>query len=142
MTKKILPIIVLGGLLAALLLPVVSLAQQQIPDRCMMRVDLTNLRDVDCPSRNVGCRLNSPIHDCGICCMLNTVHTATNWFFYVLIILSTILIIWGAFAILFATGDPEKMKKGRSIIIYAIVGIAVALFARVIPAIVRFMMGV
>ena len=140
--KKILSALVLGSLLAALLLPVVSLAQEEIPKGCTMRHDLTGLEKVDCPGVNGFCPVESTVYDCGVCCMLNTLYTATNWFFYILIILSTILIIWGAFGILFAAGDPERMAKGRTTVIYALVGIAIALFAKVIPSIVRFLMGV
>lgn len=135
--KKVLPALVLASLLATLALPVAVLAQEEIPTGCTMRFDVGVDR---CPSSG-RCDSKDYPEIWGICCMLNTLITATNWFYYVLIILSVILIIWGAFAILFATGDPEKMKKGRSIIIYAIVGIAIALFARVIPSIVRFIMG-
>lgn len=137
--RKILPVLVLGSLLAVLLLPAVSLAQapEPIPTGCTMRHVIEN-----CAAPGTPCSLERTDINCGICCMLNTLYTATNWFFYILIILSTILIIWGAFGILFGAGDPEKMKKGRATIIYALAGVAIALFAKVIPAIVRFIMGV
>ncbi len=137
--KKVLPVLVLGGLLAALVLPAVAApAQQEIPTGCKMKYDVGVS---ECP-KSGECSEKTHPEIWGICCLLNSIYTATSWFFYILIILSVIMIIWGAFGILFATGDPEKMKKGRGTIIYAMVGIAIALFARVIPAIVRFVMGV
>lgn len=140
--KKVLPALVLGSLLAALVLPVVALAQappEEIPTGCRMRY---NVGVTGCPAKGALCNV-PPKGTCpGVCCLLNTVYTATSWFFYILIILSVIMIIWGGFHILFAAGDPEKMKKGRGTIIYALVGIAIALFARVIPSIVKFMMAV
>ncbi len=136
--KKVLLVLVLGSLLATLVLPAAALAQEppvDIPGGCLITHDID-----DCPfgQCNVPPEGNCP----GICCLLNTIYTATSWFFYILIVLSTIIIIWGGFSILFAAGDPEKMKKGRGTIIYALIGIAIALFARVIPSIVQFMMGV
>ena len=133
--KKVLPVLVLGSLLAALLLPMASLAQEEIPKGCVMKYDITN-----CPEVGTQCNVDETCP--GICCLLNTIASVANWFFYILIILSTILIIWGAFGILFAAGNPEGMKKGRSAIIYALVGIALALFAKIIPSVVRFIMGV
>jgi len=107
----------------------------EIPEGCTLRQEIMGYLE--------GTYIDESIDDrWGMICMLNTLYTATNWFFYVLIILSTIMIIWGAFGILFAAGDPERMTKGRTTLIYALIGIAVALFAKVIPAIVRFMMGV
>ena len=137
--KKILPALVLGSLLAALVLPVAVSAQEPIPKGCTMR---HNVGITGCPAAGKPCTEAEHPDIWGICCMMNTLFTATNWFFYILIILSTIMIIWGAFGILFAAGDPEKMKKGRTTVIYALAGIAIALFAKVIPAIVKFMMGV
>lgn len=140
--KKVLPALVLGSLLATLVLPVVALAQEppvEIPTGCEMRYDVGV---TGCPGTGATCTV-PPDGTCpGICCLLNTIYTATSWFFYILIVVSVIMIIWGGFSILFAAGDPDKMKKGRGTIIYALVGIAIALFARVIPSIVRFMMSV
>ena len=135
--KKVLPVLVLGSLLAALLLPMASLAQEEIPKGCVMKYTIT-----DCPAVGIICNVPPDGTCAGICCLLNTIYSVTNWFFYILIILSTILIIWGAFGILFAAGNPEGMKKGRSAIIYALVGIALALFAKIIPSVVRYIMGV
>ena len=124
--------------MVSLAVPVLVSAQETIPKGCNMRQDVGI---TGCPAIGYVGEDTSP-DVWGICCMMNTLFSATNWFFYVLIILSTILIIWGAFGILFAAGDPEKMKKGRTTVIYALTGIAIALFAKVIPSIVKFMMGV
>ncbi len=80
--------------------------------------------------------------DWGVICMMNTVYTATNWVFYILTLIVVIMIIWGGFTYLTAAGNPEAAGKGKTIILYALIGLAIALFAKVIPSIVKFVMGV
>ena len=48
-----------------------------------------------------------------------------------------IMVIWGAFQMLFAAGDPENFKKGQKTIIYAVIGFAIILIANGIAAIVE-----
>lgn len=48
-----------------------------------------------------------------------------------------IMVIWGAFQILFAAGDPEKFKKGQKTILYSVIGFAIILIANGIAAIVE-----
>lgn len=48
-----------------------------------------------------------------------------------------IMVIWGGFQMLFATGDPEKFKTGKKTIIYAAIGFAVILIAKGVTSIVK-----
>ena len=52
------------------------------------------------------------------------------------------MIIYGGFTIITAAGSPEKAGKGKSIITYAMIGVAVAVLARIIPSVVQYIMGV
>ncbi len=80
--------------------------------------------------------------DWGMVCFLGTIHLVTTWLFYILMLLVTIFIVYGGFLIVTSAGDPEKSGKGRKVITYAAIGLAVALLARVIPSLVRFVIGV
>jgi hypothetical protein len=90
------------------------------------------------------------LKDWSIVCMLNVIYTATNWLFMIIMLIAVIMIVVGGFTYMTASGDPymtasgdpEKAGKGKTIIVYALIGIAIALFAKVFPAIVRFIMGV
>jgi len=53
-----------------------------------------------------------------------------------------IIVIWGGLTIVTAGGDPSKVSTGRSYIIYAMVGFALALLSKAIPALVRSILGV
>lgn len=85
------------------------------------------------------CMYNSG--DCGMCCLLNGVYNITDWVFVLLMAISSLMIIWGAVLFTTSSGDPEKTGKARSLIIFAAVGIAVALFSRAIPPAVRMIIG-
>ncbi len=122
-----------------------------IPDVCDVGVAPTKLPD-DCGSgapsgsqfsENFMCDLTDDAQEnCGFCCMMNTIYKVTTWLFYILMLLVTIFIIYGGFIIITSSGDPEKAGKGRQILTYAVVGLAIALLARVIPSLVRFVIGV
>jgi len=48
-----------------------------------------------------------------------------------------IMVLIGAFQILFATGDPEKFKRGKKTILYTIIGYAIILVASGITSIIK-----
>ncbi len=52
-----------------------------------------------------------------------------------------IMFFWGAFVMLTATGDPEKIKTARKVLIYAAVGLAVILLASSMPSLIKDLLG-
>ncbi len=143
--KKILSILALGVLLGVIVMPSVSYAQDALPTSCKITHDLGVSTDI-CPKGTsagpVTCSINNPDFQCGLCCLLNTVYTVTNWIFFLMMALAVILIVIGGATYMLATGDAEKATKAKSIITFAIVGLAIALIARFVPPIVKFIMGV
>lgn len=79
--------------------------------------------------------------DCGMCCLLNGIYNITDWVFVVLMAVSSLMIIWGAVLFTTSSGDPEKVGRARNLIIFAAVGIAVALFSRAVPPAVKMIIG-
>lgn len=53
----------------------------------------------------------------------------------------TIMVLIGAFQILTAAGNPEKVTKGRNTILYAAIGGAIVLLASSVSYIVRSVLG-
>lgn len=53
----------------------------------------------------------------------------------------TIMILYGAFQILTAAGDPKKAENGKNTIIYALVGFMIVLLAAGIPYIIKEILG-
>ena len=126
----------------------VAYAQMDIPDACNVeiaieRADECTVATTDADASNM-CdpSADSTGPTCGFCCMLNTIYKVTDWLFYILILLVTIMIIYGGFMYITASGDPAKAEKGKAVLTYAIIGLAIALLAKVIPSLIRFVIGV
>ena len=81
------------------------------------------------------------INSWGMVCLLNTVNSVTNWLFYILLIAVVLMGVIGGVIYLSSAGDAEKAGKGKSVIIYAIIGLVLALIARLIPSVVRLIVG-
>lgn len=142
MKKKILGLIVLALCVTSLGAGSVYAADANALDGCKMTLDdASRLPDsLDCPLANGVCSYSSG--DCGMCCLLNSVYNVTDWVFVILIAISSLMIIWGAVMFTTSSGDPEKTGKARQLIIFAAVGIVIALFSRAIPPIVQMVIGV
>jgi hypothetical protein len=55
--------------------------------------------------------------------------------------IATVMILYGAFQILTAAGDPKKAEDGKKTIIYTLVGFAIILLASGIPYIIKEILG-
>ena len=64
-----------------------------------------------------------------ICNVLDLVKTAADWFSFFIFIFAILAILYAAFLFLTAGGNEETSKKARSVLIYGLIGIAVALLA-------------
>ena len=158
--KKIISFVVLSVLLTALILPGLTSAQSQTPKECC----LTNNRVIDLGDATNDCAVTHKVaapdvtaageclsaavandvcgnEDWGMYCLVNTIRSVTNWIFYLLMIFVVVMIVIGGATYMLASGDPEKAGKGKSIIIYAIVGLVIALIARLIPSVVKMIVG-
>ena len=65
-----------------------------------------------------------------------------NNMFLILMVVSIIMILWGAFKYMKANGDAAEVTEATKSITYAGVGIAVALIAKAFPIIVGSIFGV
>lgn len=118
-----------------IVLPQVVLAQEEVPDSCTIRRDseITGCpKSGDCPYTN---------ELCGLCCLISTIYYVTDWLFTILIALVIIFVLWGGFELLTSAGAEDKYKAGRNRIIYAAIGLAIALLSRAVPAIVKYMIA-
>ena len=72
--------------------------------------------------------------------MLTILGNFTDWLFTILLIVAVIFLIIAAFAFITASGDPDKVAKARNFVLYALIGVAVAVGARGLVALVILMM--
>lgn len=85
--------------------------------------------------------LTSTTDKWGVVCFLNMMNIVINWIFLALMILVIILVLSGAFTLMTAAGETAKVTKGRNQIMYAAIGLVVALIARAVPSIVKSIFG-
>ena len=150
-TKKTLIALSLIGIITLFFaLPLVSSAVGA-QDCCTLKHNLNGINGHDYSKGDVvgsndpGAQCDSvitrPTSDWGLVCMLDTIVTATDWIFYFLVSITVLMIIMGGVTIMTSAGSVERANKGKNYIIYAIAGLAIALIAKAIPALVKAMMG-
>ena len=72
----------------------------------------------------------------GTICLLNTVNAVTDWAFFILISVAFVFILIAGFLWMTGRGEPDKMKQAANMIGAALVGIVIAILARVLPAVI------
>lgn len=87
--------------------------------------------------------------DAVVLCPLSThgdikdiVDAVTNYIFYIALAVAPLMILIGAFVFLTSGGVAEKATLGKKIIRWAIIGLAIVLFAKAIMSIVSYILGV
>ena len=139
--KRIFGALVLISFLGVLVAPQ-ALAIDEPVDGCTIKDSIKDrIEDNSALECKKDCDFDEAKYDCAMCCVLNTIYGVTDLIFVILVALSGIMILIGAFNLLFAAGESEKINKGRNYIIYAAVGLAVGFLARAIPALVVFIGG-
>jgi len=141
MNKKFLAISI-GLLMAGMATVVLAQAYPGTIEKCTMRNTFSSDWGIDCPVATVDCPFTSTSYDCPACCVIDTIYTVTDWIFAGVILIAGILVILGAYKIMTAGGAPDNVNTGRSYIIWAMVGLAVALLAKSIPAIIKAILKV
>ena len=137
--KKILSGLLLLSFLFVLAVPM--MASAGMATGCTIKNSEVHDAIDDCPAAGASCTFETD-PECGVCCMLDAIYTATDWVFVGIMALVIIFILIGGFYILTAAGAPERVASGRQFIVWACIGLAVALGAKAIPAIVKALLGI
>lgn len=133
--KKIFSALTLLTLIGGGILVSVSSVQAQIVEEVRSGCTITEAGALltDC-TENCQFATNSK---CGVCCLLQTLYSVTNWIFVILVGVASLFVILGAMNLLMSAGSPEKVSSGRQYIMFAAIGLAVGLLAKAVPAIVK-----
>lgn len=67
--------------------------------------------------------------------------TVVNWLFYILMVLSVIMVLFAGYTFVTAGDDTEKVSKARKMITYAALGIVIALIAKGFPTLIASFVG-
>lgn len=150
--KKVLSAIVLLITIVFLSAPILVFADEQIPNCCRVsrtiEVNGTTYTKGDTVGNEATCNLDGgtaapskTTKDWGLVCLLSTVGVIADWIFTFSMAIVIIFVVMGAFFLVTSTGDAQKVTKGRNYILYAAVGMIVALLAKAVPALVKNLLG-
>jgi hypothetical protein len=71
----------------------------------------------------------------------DAVDRITNYVFVILLIVAVIFLLLAGFQFVTAGGDPDKVNSARQNVMYAMIGVTVAILAKGIVALVRGVVG-
>ena len=149
--RKIICFLILFLFVAILASPfAIASASDELPSGCSIKnlPRATSWSDnpiKDCPTVTSGTVTNycqiSDDNSCAMCCLLSAIYTITDWIFYLMMILFVILFIVAGAIYLTSGGNADSMKRAKGIMIYAIVGLVVALVAKLVPSVVKLIVA-
>ncbi|MCX6791406.1 MAG: pilin [Candidatus Gribaldobacteria bacterium] len=73
--------------------------------------------------------------------ILNLINNVIDWLFWIVLIGSTLMIVVGALFMMLSAMSPDLVKKGRSIIVWSLIGLAIVASARLLAAVIRLILG-
>lgn len=117
--KKLFAVFLMVSVFAVLALPVLAVSEQPPTDKTL---------PATAPA-TTGAQL------------LTLVDTLTNWVFAVFSVLTIIFVLLAAFQFITAGGDAVKLGEARSKLIWAVVGIVIALASKGLVPVVRSIVG-
>lgn len=143
MSKKLALGILLSALLVGQFLPLTAgAAITTAPESCEIRKkDKVASYLGDCNGgKPKKCNYDQSERPCALCCLLGTIFYVTDIVFIGLIVMVMVFVLLGAFKILTAGGSTEQINQGRDFILYALVGFAMAILAKGMPAVISFVL--
>jgi len=98
--------------------------------------------NTDCSNVTRPCYCTSSASHWEMFCLLNTIFSVTKIIFTILIAVVSILLLYGAFLIVTSSGEPEKYKKGQNSLIFALIGLVLALLSKFLPDLIIYFIRV
>ncbi len=89
------------------------------------------------PAANILAQATETVPDLSAQQMLDALSNVVNWLFTILLIVAAIFIVIAAYYFVTAGGNPETVSKARNFVLYALIGVAVAVAARGLVALAR-----
>lgn len=68
--------------------------------------------------------------DAAVVCMLDLLETIGDWIFVIVLIIAVIFLIFAGYVFITGAGAPEKITKARNMLVWGLVGVAVAILAK------------
>ncbi|HOA47411.1 MAG TPA: pilin [Candidatus Pacearchaeota archaeon] len=73
----------------------------------------------------------------GTCCLLDSIYTVSDWIFIMSFPLSILIFLVAGYFLLASSGDPQKVKNGKNLLIWGVIGLTIVILSKIIPAIIK-----
>ena len=94
-----------------------------------------------CSLKGVSTPIDIESTEWGTICLLNSLYSVINWIFFFFLAIAILIGVLAGYMFMTAAGDPGKVEKARNLLMYMIIGLIVAAVAKVIPTLVRTVVG-
>ena len=102
---------------------------------CLAGADTCDLKGV------TGVTIDVESQEWGTICLLNSLYNVTNWIFFFFLAIAILIGVLAGYMFMTAAGDPGKVEKARNLLMYMAIGLVIAAIAKVIPTLVRTVVG-
>lgn len=93
------------------------------------------------PRQEGGQQVRCYTDDFGLIFILSIIGAITGWAFYLLTTAAVLMFVYSGFLYITAAGDPVRAGKGKKVLTFAIIGLALGFLARIIPGVVKYIIG-
>ena len=94
-----------------------------------------------CELKGETVNLDIESHEWGTICLLNSIYNLTNWVFFFFLAIAIFIGVLAGYQFMTAAGDPGKVTKARDLLLYMAIGLIIAAIAKIIPTLVRTIVG-
>ena len=95
----------------------------------------------ECDLKGVTVPIVCETQEWGTICLLNSLYNVTNWIFFFFLAIAILIGVLSGYMFMTAAGDPGKVEKARALLMYMTIGLVIAAVAKVIPTLVRTVVG-
>jgi len=150
MAKKIIAILGIVGILSLFIAPVAQATTgHQIRDYCQLRYEY--LYHEGLPDQQTfiegttvgasGSGATNEVEEWGLICTMDTITYVTNLIFNIVMIVSVLVVLIGAVMFMTARGNEDQVKQAKGWLLGALGGVAISLLAKIVPTLIRGIIG-
>lgn len=75
-------------------------------------------------------------------CTLDGIVTVSDWIKWIAMIVTGVVMVYAGIMFMTAAGNPNRAGKAKTVFLYGLIGVAVALGAQFLPGLARYFIGV
>ena len=113
-----------------------------ISETCVVSEKAATPAPQSCSSKGQTLTINIGTADWGGICTMDTIYTVTDFLFWIFLGFSVIFGVYVGIMFMTAGGNPSQVEKARSMVIYLVIGIVIAIAVKLIPSLARAIIGV